>query len=301
VLEAMFNVGVTVATREYWRITPTHRFVEMAEFTGWTAVMADQARQTSVSAYQTADAEGRDPLPSIMAEALLHGEPAYVAAQQGGPRVAPSYLVLVCAVDGSDEQSVTVAEQVIHAVPGALHYGGDLAELTILLPVETSLRKAEETAAELVARLRSATGRTVHAARAHRPDLAGIPAAFSEARQTLSLAVAIPEAGSRPYRMEDLLVELAISRQPEIKARLAGLLVPLGAGADLLRTLEVLLACNLDRERAARQLCIHRRTLRYRMDRVRELSGIDPDSPQGLQLIRAALAAGRLPDLEAAG
>jgi hypothetical protein len=309
VLEAMFTVGVTVATREFWRTTPTHWFVELAELTGWTAVMVEQARQASVHAFTVVGDEALDPLPSIMAEALLDGEPAYLAAQPGSSRLAPSYLVLACAVAGSagsagsggfGGQPDAAVRRVIEAVPGALHYG-DLCELAILLPVHASLQAAEDTAAGLVAGLRSLTGRTVHAARSYRHDLAGIPDAFREARRTLSLAEAIPEAGARPYRMEDLLVELAISRQPEIRQRLASLLVPLGAGADLRRTLEVLLACNLDRERAARKLRIHRRTLRYRMDRVRELSGIDPDTPHGLHLIRAALAAGRLPDLEAAG
>jgi hypothetical protein len=98
--------------------------------------------------------------------------------------------------------------------------------------------------------------------------------------------------------MDDLLVELAISRQPDICQRLAALLSPLEEGTDLRHTLEVLLACNLDRERAARELCIHRRTLRYRVDRIRDLSGIDPDSVRGLQLLRTALTAARLPTAE---
>jgi DNA-binding PucR family transcriptional regulator len=107
--------------------------------------------------------------------------------------------------------------------------------------------------------------------------------------------MAIPDADRRLYRIDDLLVELAIFRQPDIRRRLAGLLSPLEAGTDLRQTLMVLLACNLDRERAARELCIHRRTLRYRIDRIRDLSGIDPDSLSGLQLLRAALTAARLP------
>ena len=89
----------------------------------------------------------------------------------------------------------------------------------------------------------------------------------------------------------------AIARQPDIKQRLAALLAPLDAGQDLHRTLEALFACNLDRERTASKLCIHRRTLRYRMDRIRDLSGIDPDSTHGIQLLRAALTATRLPTL----
>ncbi|MFD0532815.1 helix-turn-helix domain-containing protein [Actinomadura luteofluorescens] len=63
----------------------------------------------------------------------------------------------------------------------------------------------------------------------------------------------------------------------------------------------MLLACNLDRERAARELWIHRRTLHYRLDRIRELSGVDPSSARGLQLFRAALTSVRLTCLEREG
>jgi DNA-binding PucR family transcriptional regulator len=68
----------------------------------------------------------------------------------------------------------------------------------------------------------------------------------------------------------------------------------LAAGTDLRRTVEVLLAYNLDRERTARELHIHRRTLRYRVVRIREVSGIDMDTVHGVQLFRAALTAARL-------
>jgi sugar diacid utilization regulator len=105
---------------------------------------------------------------------------------------------------------------------------------------------------------------------------------------------ATPDAECRPYREDALLVELAIARQPDIRARLAALLAPLDAGSDLYRTLEVLFACDLDRERTAAALCIHRRTLRYRLDRIRDLSGIAPDSLRGAQLLRAAVTAARL-------
>jgi sugar diacid utilization regulator len=110
----------------------------------------------------------------------------------------------------------------------------------------------------------------------------------------LPLVKAIPDAQVKPYRTDDLLVELALLHQPSIRRRLAGLIEPLDAGTGLRRTLEVVLACNLDRERAANELCIHRRTLYYRMDRIRKLSGIDPNTAHGIQLLRAALTCARM-------
>ncbi|MCP9955131.1 helix-turn-helix domain-containing protein [Actinomadura madurae] len=117
----------------------------------------------------------------------------------------------------------------------------------------------------------------------------------------LTIVKAIPDAEDRPYRADELLVELAILGQPGIRGRLAAVLSPLDAGTDLRRTLEVLLACNLDRERAARELWIHRRTLHYRLDRIRDLSGVDPSSARGIQLFRAALTSARLAGLERDG
>lgn len=302
VLTTAFDVGIATAIREFWRIAPAARFVEMAQFTAWAARIAEQARQASIRAYLETGRVGSGP-PSarrIVAEALISGESPTATAQAMGERLASSYLVLACTVSAPTEVNARRLAEIhrdIESVPGALHCG-DLSRMVVLLPVESSLRQAEGVAEELVGGLCSLAGRTVLAARAHRPDLVGIPAAYEEARCVLSLVSAIPDAAGRPYRMDELLVELAILRQPDIGQRLGALLLPLDAGADLRRTLEVLLACNLDRERAAKELCIHRRTLRYRLDRIRDLSGIDPDSVQGLQLLRAALTAIRLEAME---
>ncbi len=175
-------------------------------------------------------------------------------------------------------------------------YSGDLSGLIALFPAADPLR-AEDRAAEFTAALAG----PVHAAASLRRGLADIPDALEEASRVLTAVKAIPDAEDRPYRADELLVELAILEQPAIRGRLAAVLQPLDAGTDLRRTLEVLLACNLDRERAARELWIHRRTLHYRLDRIRDLSGVDPSSARGIQLFRAALTSARLTSLERTG
>ena len=301
VLIVAFDIGTAVLTRESWRIASAEHFAEMAQFTERAARMLEQDRQAAIRGYLEALA-GSDGLSMrrVMAEALISGECALATAQAIGERLAPGYLVLACAVPDPGQVGVgqvAAIHQDIDGIPGALHCG-DLSSLMVLLPVQDTRQPPDETATELASRLRSLTGQMVYAAQARPPDLAGIPAAAEEARYALSLVKAIPDASCRPYRMDGLLVELAIARQPDITQRLAALLVPLGAGTDLPRTLEVLFACDLDRERTAKELCIHRRTLRYRMDRIRDLSGIDPDSAHGIQLLRAALTASRLPSLD---
>jgi hypothetical protein len=295
-LIASFDTGIAALTREWWRLAPAEHFAEMTHFTERLARMIDQTRQAAVRGYLEARSgiSGRSARWSV-AEELITGEAATAAAM--GERLAPGYLVLACTVAEpalADAERAAAVYRHIEAISGALHFG-NLSSLIILLPVEDGRRLPETAAAELVSELHSLTGQMVYAAQAYRPDLAGVPAAVEEACRSLCLVKAIPDAECRPYQEDVLLVELAIARQPDITQRLAALLVPLEAGSDLYRTLEVLFACDLDRERTAAALCIHRRTLRYRLDRIRDLSGIAPDSLRGAQLLRAALTAARLP------
>jgi hypothetical protein len=299
-LTEAFDVGMAAATREFWRIAPAGLYAETVQFTQWAAGMMEQGRQAATRGYLEASlaGSGRRPALRALAEALISGESALSAAEAAGERLAVSYLVLACAVPAPatvDAPRLAAFRRDLEAVPGAL-YCGDLSGLVVLLPAGASPQGARGKAADLVGRLGSLTGQAVCAAQAYRPDLAGIPAAYQEACHALGLARAIPDAAPRPYRSDELLVELAIARQPDIGQRLAALLAPLDGGPDLRRTVEALLACNLDRERAARELRIHRRTLRYRMVRIREVSGIDLDTAHGVQLFRAALTAARLLD-----
>jgi sugar diacid utilization regulator len=296
-LIASFDIGVTAMIRELWHVAPAEHFAEMSRMTGRAAPMVEQSRQAATRGYLEAltGSAGRS-ARWVVAQALIRGESAPAAARALDEQLAPSYLVLACAVADpghADARQMAAIERHIESLPGALHCG-DLSTLIVLLPAEDSRRPPEAAAAELASRLQSLTGQVVRAACAHQPDLEQIPAALEEALRALALVNAIPDADCRPYRTDMLLVELAIAREPDIRQRLSALLTPLADGPDLHRTLEVLFACNLDRERTAKELCIHRRTLRYRMDRIRHLTGIDLDSAHGMQLLRAALVATRL-------
>jgi PucR C-terminal helix-turn-helix domain/GGDEF-like domain len=301
-LVASLEVGIVAIMRESWRTVPADRFADMTQFTEQVARLAELGRQVALHGYleTRAEADGR-PEREILAEALISGECSPETVQALGERLAPSYLVLACAVPDParvDSRQLAAIHRAIDDVPGSLHCG-DPSALVILLPGDDAARPPEEASAELFTRLRALAGQPVHAARALRPDLAGIPCAHKEACEALSLVKALPDAGAAVYQMDGLLLELSIARQPDIRRRLAALLAPLDARPDLLRTLDVLLACDLDRERTASELYIHRRTLRYRLDRIKSLSGIDPHSARGIQLLRAALTADRLPELTA--
>jgi hypothetical protein len=302
VLSEAWDLALAAAARTCWTIAPPGCFTEMAELTAHAARLAAGAREACIRGYAEAPCEGARsrPLRRLLAETLIDGAPAGVIAEAAGVRLAPAYLVLRCEAPALTAAShwerasehLETWEDVLHA--------GDLAGLVVLFPAADLLR-AEDQAAEFTAGLAGCTRGPVHAAESYRRGAANIPAALEEASRVLTIVKAIPDAEDRPYRADELLVELAILGQPAIRGRLAAVLSPLDAGTDLRRTLEVLLACNLDRERAARELWIHRRTLHYRLDRIRDLSGVDPSSARGIQLFRAALTSARLTSLERDG
>ncbi|GAA2170232.1 PucR family transcriptional regulator [Actinomadura napierensis] len=302
VLSEVWDVALAAVARACWTAAPAGCFTELAEATWRAARLAGRAREACIQGYADAPREGvrSRPLRRLLAETLIDGAPAGVIAEAAGVALAPCYLVLLCEAPGPATAAHWArAREHLEAVEGVL-YSGDLAELVVLFPAGDPVR-AEVLAAEFVAVLATWTAGPVHAAESCRGDLGGIPDALEEASRVLTVVKAIPDAEDRPYRADELLVELAILGQPGIRERLAAVLSPLDAGTDLRRTLEVLLACNLDRERAARELWIHRRTLHYRLDRIRDLSGIDPSSARGIQLFRAALTSARLAGLERDG
>ena len=55
-------------------------------------------------------------------------------------------------------------------------------------------------------------------------------------------------------------------------------------GADLVRTAAIWLSNNCDTARAAAALCVHHNTLRYRLRRATEVSGLDLDDPNSRAL-----------------
>lgn len=105
------------------------------------------------------------------------------------------------------------------------------------------------------------------------------------------LSTVIEIARERGYRgviaSDQFLIELMLSRSPGIAARVANRVYgPLSD--ELVRTVDVLVECNFDRGQAATALPTHRNTLRNRMIRVHELTGVDVDAVEGRALVTLA-------------
>ncbi|WP_193241360.1 PucR family transcriptional regulator [Streptomyces phaeolivaceus] len=96
-------------------------------------------------------------------------------------------------------------------------------------------------------------------------------------------------AGLRPYALADVFVELAVADVPFVDSWLRSLARTLDSGPDLLLTLDAYYRHDMHRGTTATALNVHTRTLDYRLRRVRELTGIDPGSTQGVRTLSAVV------------
>ena len=99
---------------------------------------------------------------------------------------------------------------------------------------------------------------------------------------------------SRPgggYRLDDLLLEFQLTVPSPARRELAALVWSLVDKPDLIPTLRLYLANNLNRRRVAALLHVHANTVDYRMRRVAAITGLDITVHRDLVVLTAALAA----------
>jgi PucR-like helix-turn-helix protein len=102
--------------------------------------------------------------------------------------------------------------------------------------------------------------------------------ALDEVRTAVDVAVARGQSGE--VLVEDYLAELLLERSPRIASRLSARVYgPLSD--ELAHTLDVLVEHSFERGRAAAALPVHRNTLRDRVARIAEITGLDLDSAEG--------------------
>jgi DNA-binding PucR family transcriptional regulator len=126
-------------------------------------------------------------------------------------------------------------------------------------------------------------------------DLTSAARSAAEAVSGLRAAVAWPSA-PRPVAAEQLLPERALDGDALARDRLVeqGYAALRDAGGDLLATLTTYLEVAGSIEGAARALFVHPNTVRYRLRRVSELTGLVPTEPRGAFALRVAITLGRL-------
>jgi hypothetical protein len=96
----------------------------------------------------------------------------------------------------------------------------------------------------------------------------------------------------RPVHADALLAERALDGDPTARAALAErVAVPLqGAGGELLETVRAVLASGGNLEATARTLFVHPNTVRYRLRRAADLTGLAATDPRGAWTLQIALA-----------
>ena len=256
---------------------------------------------------QTIYGEERDARRALAA-ALLSGEPADSLAQRLAVRIAPAYVVVALRIDPHPDENdhgvggAIAARRKVRRAQRALDewLGEPVVGLldpnggAVLLPAgpETAQDCADRLP-DLVATVSEAAGADVTAGGAVALGIGDIVRASTQAQDVVRLA---RELGRAPggYLLRDVLLEYQLTRPSDAQSDLAQLLIPLDRNPDLPLTLEVYLDHDLDRRTTAAALHVHPNTLDYRLRRIVELTGLDPSTTRGLQLLGAALASRRL-------
>jgi len=230
-----------------------------------------------------------------LVSALLAGEPAEALAERLGRRLPARWVVLAVELGPHPDEAlagVVAARRKLRRVQSALdglagepalcrlHAEGGI----VLLP---DLAQPLDTLCGL---LQEAAGVPVRVGGAHAASTSAVAAAAAQAREVLRLAPQEPGL----YVLDHVLLDYQLSRPSDAQEHLAALLVPLDGFPDLLLTLMTYLEHDLDRRRTAAGLHVHPNTLDYRLKRVVDLTGLDPTTTRGLQLLAGAVAIRRL-------
>jgi hypothetical protein len=119
-------------------------------------------------------------------------------------------------------------------------------------------------------------------------EIAALPQAYQEAER----AVEFTESARPLMHFADIdLMEFLVRRPDAAALRLipdwAGRFLDIdnGKSGELTRTISQFADCNFNVKRTARHLDLHTNTVYFRLNRIRELTGIDPRSYSGLSLL----------------
>ncbi len=124
-------------------------------------------------------------------------------------------------------------------------------------------------------------------------DASRLEEGLEDVRLVLDVGMRLGRSGE--LRADECLAELLLARSPRAAAAIRRhALGPLEdasvrRSADLLDTLEVFFACDLDRRAAAERLHVHPNTLDYRLRRIEEMTDLDLQRPDDLLLVALAL------------
>ncbi|MGC0314237.1 PucR family transcriptional regulator [Kitasatospora acidiphila] len=225
-----------------------------------------------------------------LARALIRGDAPEEVAERYGLPLEPGYLVLSVGAPGVDEP--VAARRLLQQVLTRLAPAAEGRALSlpnglggyVLLPGGTPYP-------EVVRCLSSGLPQPPTAGAASAATPQDVPAA---ARQADRIAAVARKPGL--HRLRDVLLEYHLAGPVDSSAELAALLDPLDRHPGLVETVAAFLDCDLDRRRTAQALAVHPNTVDNRLARAAHLTGVDPHTTRGVQILGAALAVRRLAD-----
>jgi sugar diacid utilization regulator len=210
--------------------------------------------------------------------------------------IAPTgYVVAVCKLIVSSrdgERGGTALAEVANSLDmprGAIHHATDPSTLVVLWPAESVANVA--TVGQFVAQLQEEAVKRSGTARArvragiggYHPGLRGISRSYLEAQQAFEAGRKLRPEGIT-HRHDELIPHLVLAQNPRLAERfvansLGRLLDPkLRNRVQLLETLEAYLVLGSVKDAAA-ALRLHRHTVLYRLDKLREILGGDLEVP----------------------
>jgi hypothetical protein len=278
----IYDYAMSLIVAQIWSLGDPGEYAELTEVTGRAGVALDTVQKAVVDTYWSqahADRFGRQGRRAL-AHGLLTGFPTQQQARDAGVDVAERYRVAVLrSPDRTGAWRAAVSEQlhellVLHAV---------LADEIVVFEPDSS--PAGPSTVGNQPRL----GQVAIGVAAAAP-VAGLPRAVVEARRVAGLALTVPLLG-RVVSTEQIPLELTLLQDGDLAASMCALAEPIAMRPDLLHTIRVLYQLDLNRTSTARRLGIARRTLSGRLTRIHELTGLDPTSTRGIQILYTALTA----------
>ncbi|MCX4096746.1 PucR family transcriptional regulator [Nocardia sp. alder85J] len=227
-----------------------------------------------------------------VAAALLAGRNPAVLARAGNIALAETYWVFAVRFSRPLGNRAEITHWWDLARAGLTEYSTAVLALaglrgaTVLVPV-TDLSDADTGKAAAI--LSGALRQDSHIVVVH-GEVARLPQAVRLAHELVAFTRQ-HRLPARLYCLADLVIEHQLARPGIALDLLAAAVAPLVSAPNLLDTLRIHLATDLNRRRTARELYVHVNTVDYRIKRIQELTGLDVRRPDDRFRLRAGLIA----------
>lgn len=275
---------------------PVEDHAAVAEVTRVFFDLSSRLATAMAHAYSNEIRTAGDDSVDALAAALMAGKATPAMARTCGVRLAEDYFVFAVAFvphddDGESHRIVShrtvrrVRAEVSHRCGGHALMQMGVGTATLLIPRDHfDPAGADRFVEHLVAAAHTRVRATFVSASGD-----GIPEAVERVHAVLDIMRRLRRDGLE--RFEDLSLEYQLSRPGAAGHHLAATLDPLDSHPILLETLKAYLATRCTRLHTARVLHIHPNTVDYRLNRIAEITGLDPLHSDGVWRLRSALVA----------